>query len=56
MAIVIDPDVIANWADLLTHQKFDDKEDAEKFLKTFLVELGVLTREEEKKMKPCGNC
>jgi len=56
MAIVIDPDVIANWADLLTHQDFNDKEDAGKFLKLFLVELGVLTREEEKKMKPCGNC
>ena len=56
MAAVIDPDIIKNWADLLCHQKFDDKEDAEKFLKTFLVELGVITPEEERKMKPCWNC
>jgi len=53
MAAIIDPDVIANWADLLRHQKFDDKEDAEKFLRTFLIELGVISPEQEKKMRPC---
>jgi len=56
MAAIIDVGVIAGWADLLTHQSFDGKEDAEKFLKMFLIELGVITPEEEKKMKPCGNC
>ncbi len=56
MAAVIDPKVIKNWADLLCHQEFDGREDAEKFLKTFLVELGVITSEEERKMKPCGDC
>lgn len=53
MAAVIDPDIVTNWAVLLVNQKFDDKEDAEKFLKTFLIELGVITPEEEKKMRPC---
>ena len=53
MAAIIDVDVIANWADLLTHQNFEDKEDAGKFLKMFLVELGVITPEEEKKMRSC---
>lgn len=53
MAVVIDPDIIASWADLLTHQKIDDKEDAERFLRLFLIELGVITHEEEKKMRPC---
>lgn len=53
MAAIIDVDVIANWADLLTHQNFNDKEDAGKFLKLFLVELGVITPEEEKKLRPC---
>lgn len=52
MAIVIDPDIIANWADLLTHNKIDDKKDAERFLRLFLIELGVITRKEEKKMRP----
>lgn len=54
MAPIIDQDVITNWADLLAHQSFDGMEDAEKFLKMFLIELGVITPEEEKKMKPCG--
>ena len=56
MAIIIDPDVIANWVDLLMHQKFEERDDADRFLRLFLIELGVITREEEKKMRPCRNC
>lgn len=54
MAIFLDEDIINNWADLLLHQDFDDKEDARKFLYMFLVEIGVMTEEEEKKR--CQNC